>query len=371
MRTLKVGWDNWFVAQDQGGSGGYASRLSKRLVDSGDVRLESLNGFGRNAGLGTVGRKLHHVSGFYWTHIRLPRILKSQGFDLLHAPAFIAPVSAPCPIVVTVHDITPILYPSHFATWWGMYFKFLMPWVLRSAGATVCGSEHTKQDIIKTFAIAPDKVWVTPYGVEHERFHPAATLDPGWAQGIGLRDGYLLHVGALAERKDVPTLLRALARVRSSGALGSRQLLLAGAQTRGLTGAEEVFQTIRELDLNENVILAGHVPNEHLPGLYAGASILVMPSLYEGFGFPILEAMATGTPVVASNTSSIPEVAGEAAVLFPPQDEHALADAIQQVLRNEALAQQLRDRGLLQAAQFTWERTARETVKVYESVVRH
>jgi glycosyltransferase involved in cell wall biosynthesis len=136
-----------------------------------------------------------------------------------------------------------------------------------------------------------------------------------------------------------------------------------------MLGANEIHKTIRELELATDVMLAGRVPDEHLPGLYAQASLLVMPSLYEGFGFPVLEAMAAGTPVVASNTSSLPEVAGTAAILVPPDDIVALAEAITSVLEQPQCAADLRSKGLEWAKQFNWQRTAAETLEVYRGIV--
>ncbi len=135
-----------------------------------------------------------------------------------------------------------------------------------------------------------------------------------------------------------------------------------------MTGASAVYQTIQQLDLASSVVLAGHVPDEHVPGLYTHASALIMPSLYEGFGFPVLESMASGTPVITSNTSSLPEVAGDAALLVPPHDELALADAIANVMECRTTAAELRRKGLQRARQFSWERTANETLEVYRSI---
>ena len=153
------------------------------------------------------------------------------------------------------------------------------------------------------------------------------------------------------------------------GKWGNRQLVLGGSQDVSMKGAHEVFDTIQELEL-ENVVLAGHVHEQHIPGLYAGAAVLVIPSLYEGFGLPVLEAMAAGTPVVSSNSSSLPEVAADAAILFPPEDELALTEALADVLENRSTADELRRAGLDRARQFSWQRTAEETVAVYRACVR-
>jgi glycosyltransferase involved in cell wall biosynthesis len=147
------------------------------------------------------------------------------------------------------------------------------------------------------------------------------------------------------------------------------QLVLAGLEFEKVAGAAEIHQTIRELALQDNVVITGYVPDHHMPGLYAQAKLLVMPSLYEGFGFPILESMAAGTPVVASNTSSLPEVAGDAAILVSPTDENALAEAIESILASPKTAAELRRKGFAQVQKFNWKRTAAETVNVYRSVV--
>jgi glycosyltransferase involved in cell wall biosynthesis len=370
MRTLKVAWDNSLAGRDKAGSGVYAARLLEQFVHRNDLHMEVLNGYRRNSSAnGLLSRGMGTIADLLWTHAYLPRMLGKMQVDLLHSPAFIAPLmSAPCPLVVTVHDITYLLFPSHFSRWFVSYMQMVMPPAMRSAVAIICGSEHSKRDIIKTYSIGSGKVHVVPYGVDHARFRPGITLDQNWADSVGIRAGYVLHVGSFSYRKNIPTLLRAIARLRSRGKWENRQLVLAGSQDVSMKGAHEVFDTIRELDLN-SVVLAGHVPEQHIPGLYAGAAALVIPSLYEGFGLPVLEAMAAGTPVVASNTSSLPEVAAGAALLVPPEDMLALADAIEDVLENPSTADELRRNGLERARQFSWQRTAEETVAIYKASV--
>jgi glycosyltransferase involved in cell wall biosynthesis len=243
-----------------------------------------------------------------------------------------------------------------------------MPLAVRSAAAIICGSENSKADIARNYSIRPGKVHVIPYGIDHNRFHPGITLDQQWAQALGLREGYVLHVGTFSYRKNIPTLLRAISHLRSKGKWGTRQLVLAGSQSEGMKGVQEVYDTIQELELGSNVVLTGYVPDEHVPGLYAHASALVMPSLYEGFGFPVLESMAVGTAVIASNVSSLPEVAGDAAILVPPQDVETWAKAIEEVIESRTVSSELRRKGLARASQFSWERTAEQTIAVYRAV---
>jgi len=370
MTILKVAWDNCLASQDKAGTGIYAARLLEQFANRPELRLDVLNGWRHLSGASILPASLRGAADLLWTHACLPALLWKRGANLLHAPAFIAPIASPCPVVTTIHDISYLLYPSHFSTWWTTYMKLVMPPAVRSAAAIVCGSENSKRDIVKAYGIGCDKVRVIPYGVDHERFHPAATLDHHWAQPLGLREGYVLHVGTFSYRKNIPTLLHAVAHLRAKGKWGDRQVVLAGSQNLSLMGAHEVFETIRELDLSGCVVLTDHIPGEHVPGLYAHASMLVMPSLYEGFGFPVLEAMAVGTPVVCSDTSSLPEVAGDAAILFPPHDQEALASAIENVIQNRSLAEQLRRKGFEQARQFTWQRTAEQTIAIYREVAR-
>jgi glycosyltransferase involved in cell wall biosynthesis len=369
MRPLRVAWDNSLSGRDKGGTGVYSARLLEQFRGRKDVSLEVLQGGHQNSSANSVvSRGWGIVGNLFWTHTILPRILRKLDADLLHAPAFIAPLVAPCPVVMTVHDISYLLYPSHFSRWWGVYLKAIMPQIVSSAAAIVCVSEHSKQDAVATYKLSSHKVYVVPNGVDHERFHPRTTLDCDWARSFGIREGYLLHVGAFSYRKNIPVLLRAVADLRSKGILKKRQLVLAGPQDLALKGAHEVFETIQKLDLSSSVVLTGHVPAKHLPGLYRHAALLVMPSLYEGFGLPVLEAMAVGTPVVASNSASLPEVAGGAAILFPAQDHCALAGSIEEVLENRSIFEELQWKGLQRARQFSWGRAAEETIAVYRAV---
>ncbi|HZD95532.1 MAG TPA: glycosyltransferase family 1 protein [Candidatus Sulfotelmatobacter sp.] len=371
MKPIKLAWDDCFPRRNLTGSGVYAARLLEHLTGNQALDLTVFSGWPDGRSGGSLVRRVLKISGnLAWTHLDLPFRLWKGGFEVLHSPAFIAPLRSPCPAVITVHDITYLLYPSHFAAWWVHYMKSVMPVTIKSAAAIICGSEHSRRDLITAYKLPSAKVHVIPYGVEHRQFRQGALLDEGWRRLAGIRDGYVLHVGGFYERKNIPVLLRAVADLRSRGKWADRQLVLAGAEAPGIMGADEIHRTIAELELAANIVLPGRVPDEHLPGLYAQAALVVMPSLYEGFGFPVLEAMAAGTPVVASNTSSLPEIAGDAAILVLPSDISGFADAIGQVLGNAGLAAELRGRGLERARQFTWQRTAAATIDVYRSVAR-
>jgi glycosyltransferase involved in cell wall biosynthesis len=368
MRPIRLAWDDCFARRNPTGTGVYAARLLDQLKLSPELELKVFEGWPAPSPIeSSIRRKLKFAGNLAWTQLGLPLRLRKGNFDVLHSPAYIAPMKAPCPVVITAHDITYLLYPSHFAAWWRHYMKSVFPATIRSAAAIICGSEHSRRDLIATYKLSPAKVHVIDYGVD-KRFHPGAALDPAWAKRAGIHDGYVLHVGGFVERKNIPALLQAVARLRDQGKWQDRQLVLAGAESPGMMGSIAIHRALAELELTSSVLLPGRVPDEHLPGLYAQAALVVMPSLYEGFGFPVLEGMAAGTPVVASNTSSLPEVAGDAAILISPTDINAWAEAMSQVLTSPSLAAELRNKGLEQARRFTWERTAAQTIEVYRGL---
>lgn len=354
------------AGRNRTGTGVYASELIRELSADPELLLEVLTGLniGRSSD-GFPARGLRKLEGLFWKHWYLSRLVRSRNFDVLHAPAFVTPVPCPCPTVVNIHDLSFRIFPEHFGSRWPQYLTSVMPSILQAVSAVICGSQHAKQELLKFYNVAENKVHVVHNGIDHGRFNPAATMEADWARTMGLHENYILHVGDLSGRKNIPRLLAAIALLRSAGKLGTRQLALVGPESSGMAGAAEIHKTIRDLDLAGSVVLLGRVADRHVPGLYLHASVLVMPSLYEGFGFPVLESMAVGTPVVASNTSSIPEVAGSAAILVPPTDVQALACAIAEVTSNAKTAAGLRAKGLIQAKKFSWHRSAAETLQVY------
>lgn len=368
--ALKVAFDNSLAATNQTGTGVYASQLIRELSARQDIQLSVLSGWGSRPGGGMLVRKLRSMGRFAWNHVCLPLAVRRQHFDLLHAPAFTVPFGCPCPTVVTIHDLSFLMHPHHFSPGWRTYATQMLPGVLRSAGGIICVSGSTKRDLLRFFPVADEKVHVVHNGLDHTRFNTDAKLDCDWARSAGIRKPYILHVGSLMERKNIPVLLRAAARLRDTGGFAGYQLVLAGKEAPGLAGAGAINDTIEHCRLQDTVLKVGHVPDDKLAGLYAGAALLVMPSMYEGFGLPVLEAMATGTPVITSNVSSLPEVAGNAALLVAPGDEPALGESIHAVLVDGALREDLRRKGLTQAQKFSWQRAAEETIAVYRSVAK-
>jgi glycosyltransferase involved in cell wall biosynthesis len=374
--SIRVAWDNSLTRRNPTGTGVYAAQLIRELSAIPEMQLTVLEGWdpakrkrGEFGSQGVVARGARALSGLLWHHGYLPLMLRRGRFDVLHCPAFVIPSFCPCPAVVTIHDLSFRRFPGQFERRWQSYLNRFMPRILRSAAGVICVSEFTKQELLAFYAVDPAKLHVVYHGIDHTRFKPGVALDSDWARSVGLSRDYLLHVGTVSERKNIPLLLRALASLKARGRLGNLQLLLAGPELSVLSGASDIRQAVQKLGLGEVVVFAGQVPDQHLPGLYAQARLLLMPSFYEGFGLPVLESMASGTPLVASDAASLPEIAGGAAVLAPPDDDAAWATAILEILESPAKAAGLRQRGLARAREFSWQRAASETAAIYRGVV--
>jgi glycosyltransferase involved in cell wall biosynthesis len=281
---------------------------------------------------------------------------------LYHATEHLLP-RLPGPTIMTVHDLIFERYPEHHTRTNRAFLKLAMPLFVRAADRIIAVSQQTKRDLIELYHTPAGKITVIYEGVD-PRFRPAPADEIARVKAAYSPDRpYLLMVGTLEPRKNHATAARAVARLKAMGF--PHRLLVVGG--RGWL-FDQVQAAVAEAGVANDVTFAGYVPAEDLPPLYSGAACALMPSLYEGFGFPVLEAMACGAPVVCSDASSLPEVAGEAARLVPPTDDEALAAAVARLLREPGLAAGLREQGFAQAARFRWARCAAETVGVYAAV---
>jgi len=285
--------------------------------------------------------------------------------DVLHSPHHTTPL-APCGYrrVVTIHDLTFFLLPERYPTTRRLYFQLMTRLSARVADAVIVPSEAVKGDVTRILGLPRERVFVIPEAAG-PAFHPQdAVAIEAVRRRYGLEGPFLLSVGSLEPGKNRERLLQAFARVRARGLKHS--LVVAGQRAWRYEGEAPLA---RRLGLADSVRFLGHVPQADLPALYSAADLFVFPSLYEGFGLPALEAMACGTPVVASNVSALPEVVGDAALQVSPLDVEALAGAMERLLRDDRLRSDLRERGLERAARFSWEKAARQTVEVYHRVV--
>lgn len=299
----------------------------------------------------------------------VPAALRRLRIDVFHGMDHVGIpfVGRTAKTVVTVHDVIVLILPETFMPRHRLVVRTALARVRRKADRVIVPSQAVKRDVVRRLGVPVDRVVVTPEGCE-PRFRPVRSAGVLRAAAkYGLPPRYVLAVGTLEPRKNLTTLLRAFARLRRDGGVDPElRLVLAGA--RGWLD-EPIFQTVRSLGLEEAVHFPGFIDDDDLPAVYGGAALFVFPSLYEGFGLPLLEAMACGVPVVTSNVSSLPEVAGDAALLVDPRDEAGLAAAVARGLRDGALRDRLRAAGLARARQFSWEATARRTLDAYTSVV--
>ncbi|MFN3650200.1 MAG: glycosyltransferase family 4 protein [Armatimonadota bacterium] len=304
------------------------------------------------------------VPRWTWTPFVFPRDLWRRRVSLAHVQYLVPPVTH-CPVVTTIHDIAFRRFPELFPLKHRLLLNALIPRSARHAAAVITGSEATRRDLLELYDLPPEQVFVTPYGVD-------PVYSPGDREAaraavrrrLRIPVPYILAVGVLQPRKNLPRLVRAYNRIARHI---PHRLVLAGKEG---WAPDELREAVDEAPPGKDPIFAGYVADADLPDLYRGADLFAYPSLYEGFGLPPLEAMACGTPVLTSNTSSLPEVVGEAAITVDPRDTNAIADGMRRLLEQEPLRARLSAAGLRRAGEFDWRRTARETVRVYEEVLR-
>jgi glycosyltransferase involved in cell wall biosynthesis len=285
------------------------------------------------------------------------------GVDLFHATEHLLPRFSSVRTVFTLHDLIFLFHPETHKPLNRWFLTLMMPRFLRAADAVIAVSECTKRDAIRFYRIPEEKITVIYEGV-NPRFRPASpeTIAAVRAR-YNLPEHFILYVGTIEPRKNLTALLEAFHHL-----LATHDLRLVIVGKKGWL-YEGFFRRLRELGLGDRVIFTGYVPDEDLPAIYSAADLFVFPSLYEGFGLPVLEAMACGTPVICSNTSSLPEVAGDAAFLVDPTDVCSLAGAMEQALTDEHLRSELMAKGLERARWFTWEKAAAKTLEVYRGVL--
>ena len=298
-----------------------------------------------------------------WHRARLPIPVEvfTGPVDLFYSPDFVLPPSRPgTRTLLTVHDLSFLRYPDHFVPKLVRYLERVVPASVARADRVLADSEATRADLIRLLGTPPEKVEVLYSGVD-ARFRPEP--EPGEQERLRTRYGldrpYVLSVGTLQPRKNFVRLIRAFAHLPDTG----RVLVIAGG--RGWLYESVLEEAARHPD---RVRILGFVEDADLPALYRGADLFVFPSFYEGFGLPVLEAMACGVPVVCSGVSSLPEVAGDAALLVDPEDEDGLMGAMERALEDEGLRQEMMARGRARAAQFTWEQAARRLMGVFASL---
>jgi len=299
-----------------------------------------------------------------WTHLRLSAEMFLHAPDVLFVPAHVLPLWSPPRAVVTIHDLGYLHYPEAHPLSRRLYLRLSTRWNAWRATHIIADSATTKQDIVRHCRVAESKISVVHLGVG-ARFRPIT--DRGLLHEVALRYGittpYLLFVGTIQPRKNLARLIEAWAAYARQTATNTT-LVIAG-KSGWITAAIE--RRAYELGIADRVRFTGYVADDDLPALISGALGYVFPSLYEGFGLPVLEAQACGTPVLCSAVSSLPEVAGDAAIFVDPHSVPSITDGIQRLCEDQQMRERLRDAGLRRISGWNWQRTARETLRILEA----
>ncbi len=360
------------------GTENYALRLTRELLALGQDRAEHrFRLYFNQAPPPSLfdGHAEQRVIPFprLWTHLRLSWEMAARPPDLLFVPAHVLPLIHPHKSVVTVHDLGYLYHPEAHTRFQNAYLRWSTRYNARAAARVLADSQVTRDDLIRHYHIPSSKI-VVVYPGRDEGLAPVT--DPTALSAVraryGLTGRYFLHVGTLQPRKNLIRLLHAFASLLASDVeppTSDLQLVITGK--KGWL-YDNLLAEIQKLGLaaEGRVVLTGYVPDADLPALLSGALAFVFPSLYEGFGFPVIEAMSCGAPVVCSNVSSLPEVAGDAALLVDPVDVASLTAALARIAADEGLRRDLSERGLRQAGRFSWQQSARQALEVFEEAGR-
>lgn len=378
---MHVALNGWFWDQPLTGSGQYVRNLVKNLAKLNNAPRLSLilpTHIQQPEAVPPSVEVIHAKTpiggkvGKVWFEQRsYPSAVKKLKAEIAHVPYWGAPLSSPARLVVSVLDVIPLAIPEYSGGWFNKIYISLAVAGAKGAGHIITLSEASKQDILQYLQLPAEKITFT-YLAADEKFTPiAAAYDVQVRQKYNLPDEFALYLGGYDLRKNVNTLL--LAWTYAGQALGvDVPLVLTGKQPPqwGTPLFPDLKTYARELNIEKYLVWAGEIEEDDKPSLYRLAKVMIFPSLYEGFGLPPLEAMACGTPVVASNISSIPEVVGEAAYLVKPKDAREMGGAILATLVQEDVRQHLANAGRGRATLFSWRKTAQETLAVYEQVMR-
>jgi len=369
--SFKVGLDGKILTLKNSGIGRYSLQLCQwlsRLEDAPEIAIyPSLKS---EINPPAKGRCPALSENYLFRGIfSISRWAQSEKLDLYHCLNYYSGplVSISAPWLLNIYDLSPLRRPEFYGSYFAAQARFLLPHHARRADHIITVSQSSRAEIIEFLSVDRDRISVI-YPAPDDKFIQAGNSirEKEIRSGYGLDWPYLLFVGVLHPRKNLAGLIRAFAKILEERADEDHRLVLAGPCG---WKSEALFSYVREHNLERRVIYLGFVPDEHLPALYRGATALVYPSFYEGFGYPVLEALACGTPAIASNSSSLPEAAGPGALLVDPHFPDQLVNAIKRMISDSCLRQEISRKGREWSRNFNWEKTAAETLSVYKKVL--
>ncbi len=373
-RNMRVGINASKFFEVNTGVGRYTSNLCKHILETDGKNDYYLYSPGQmNITIKTDSKRIHFKKSgitrqnntlrILWEQIGLPLYSMNDRLDLFHyTDHALSLLQRTRPVIITVHDIAYIKFPWLFNKSRQIYKQYIIDRSIRKADVIIVPSYSTKKDIVQYFGISDGKIRVIYHGVEN-RFCPIRNVEE-YRLKNNLPLKMILNVGTLEPRKNVVTLIRAFKKLRERG-LKDYNLVIAGE--KGWL-YKQIFKEIRSGGVEQSILVLGVVRDEDLPMLYNCAEIFVYPSLYEGFGFPPLEAMACGIPVITSNTSSLPEVVGDAGIMVNPTDVNSLCDSMFNLLHDRELWHHMSSKGLERAKSFSWAKAAREILEIYKEI---
>lgn len=366
-----IGIDATGVYGDTFGIHNYVGRLVERVLPAAqDQRFtiycrRSVPGSFRDLHPGVDFRVAPFRKRKICEQVWLPFQLWDSGLSVFHA-TYGCPVYCPVPLVLTVHDLFVKRYPERYPAWWRAYAQVAIERPASQAAAIVTPSDATRRDVIELLEVSPEKVTTIPLGVDQERFRPLPQEDIDEVrERYGLPDRFFLHVGGFSPVKNTVRIVEAFAQVCREKELSDVCLVFAGKKS---WRHSETVEAAQRHGIEDRVIFTGYFPDEDLAALYCAAELFIYPSIIEGFGLPILEAFACDTPVVTSNCTALPEVAGDAAVQIDPESTEMLAENLIRLARQPDERTALAARGRERVQDFTWERMAKKHLEVYQSV---
>jgi len=342
----------------------------KKIVDPKDrfvlYSKEPLRGRLKDLSPNFKSRVLKWLPKKAWTHLRLSFEMLINPPDILFIPAHVIPLIHPKKVVVTCHDLGFEVFPELYLDEEVNYQRWAMNFHLKHAAKIIAVSEFTKKEIVRIYNADPEKISVVHIAYDNELYRPIK--DKEKIQKIlkkyNIKPPYIFYIGRLEKKKNILGLIEAFFTLITKFQLSAPNLVLAGLPGYGFN---EIKKSIKKYNLEKKVNMPSWIEEKDMPYLFNNAELFVFPSFYEGFGIPILQAMACGTPVIASDSTSIPEVAENAAILFNPANSKEITKAMKQVLENKELREDLRKRGLERVKSFSWEKCAKETLKVLKS----